>query len=196
MTADTVLASFAAALDYPGPDLGERLAACHAAVAGEHGEAAGLVAAFLAFARATPPGRLEELYAAAFDLREDCAPYLGAHLFRGDPRRGAFMARLAESYRVHGFSAGGELPDHLGVVLRYLAGNRRDEEAAELLALALVPTATAIAAGLGRQGHPWEPLLRALLLVVCARATVGAKSAALTPPPRAPHPAPAAGGCR
>ncbi len=194
MAGDPVLASFADALDYPGADLEARLAACRDAVAGESAEAAALVAAFMESVHGTPAGRLEELYAAAFDLQEDCAPYLGAHLFRGDPRRGAFMARLAESYRLHGFSAGGELPDHLGVVLRYLAGNRRDEEAAELLALALVPTVTAIAQGLGRQGHPWEPLLRALLLVVCARATVGTKAAPLTPPPRAPLPAPVAGG--
>jgi nitrate reductase molybdenum cofactor assembly chaperone len=193
MAADPVLASFADALDYPGADLAARLAACRDAVSGESGEAAALVAAFMESVGGTPAGRLEELYAAAFDLQEECAPYLGAHLFRGDHRRGAFMAHLAAAYRVHGLTTGKELPDHLGAVLRYLAAAPEDEAASELLGLAVVPAVGAIAQGLARQGHPWEPLLRGLLLVVSARAGAGAEAAPAAP---APHPAPVAGGCR
>ncbi len=176
MSGDPVLTSFARALEYPGDDLMDCLAACVASVMRESVEAAHLVAEFKAFAEHTPAGPLEELYTAAFDLQEGSAPYLGAHLFRGDPRRGAFMARLAESYRAHGFSVGSEVPDHLGVVLRYLARRPADEEAADLLSCAVVPAGTAGAAVLARQAHPWEPLVRALLLVVSERA------AALTPP--------------
>ncbi len=195
MAADPVLASFADALEYPGADLEARLAACRDAVAGESADAAALVAAFMESVRGTPAGHLEELYAAAFDLQEECAPWIGAHLFRDDHRRGAFMARLAESYRVHGFAAGKELPDHLGVVLRYLAADRGDEAASELLALAVVPAVTAITQGLARQAHPWEPLLRGLLLVVDARAAAGVEVASPAGS-HAPPPPPAAGGWR
>ncbi len=169
MGADPLLARFADALDYPDAGLPGRLDACIAAAGSENGEAAALLARFRTFVLATDPGRLEELYTAAFDMREASAPYLGVHLFHGDPRRGPFMARLAETFRLHGFSAGGELPDHLGVVLRYLALNGGDEDGEELLALAVVPAVAAVAGALVRQAHPWGPLLEALLLCVRAR---------------------------
>jgi nitrate reductase molybdenum cofactor assembly chaperone NarJ/NarW len=186
VTSGTVLARFADALDYPGAHMKDRLAACVTSVAPESAEAAGLVAKFQAFADRTAPGRLEELYAAAFDLQEGCAPYLGAHLFRSDSRRAAFMAHLAESYRAHGFSAGTELPDHVGVVLRFLATDGGDEEATELLALAVVPAIATITEELARQEHPWEPVFRALLIVTRERAATGNLTS--TPMPRSPVP--------
>ncbi len=186
MSFDPVLAGFADALEYPGADLAVKAEACVASVRLESAEAADLLAAFRDFAARTPLGRLQELYSEAFDLQEGCAPYLGAHLFRGDPRRGAFMAQLAESYRTRGFSAGEEVPDHLSVVLRYLAASEGDEEAAELLGLAVVPSVTAVAESLARQKHPWEPLGRALLLVVRARADAAGTLAAPAPPGAVP----------
>ncbi len=173
MSADSILASFAEIVDYPAADLPARLVACRRLVAPENPEAAALLARFESFVRGTDAGRLEELYAEAFDFLAGCAPHLGAHLFPDDPRRGAFMARLAETYRAHGFSSGAELPDHLGVVLRFLAAHGGNETATELLELAVVPATTALAAELARQAHPWEPVLRALLLVVRARAGSG-----------------------
>ncbi len=169
MGADPLLARFADVLDYPGADLLERLDACIASAATESAEAAALLAGFRRFVGATDPARLEELYTAAFDMAEGSAPYLGVHLFRDDPRRGPFMARLAASYRSRGFSAGSELPDHLGVVLRYLAGNGGDEEGVDLLRLAALPAVVAVTGELERQAHPWQALFRALLVALRTR---------------------------
>ncbi len=184
MGADPLLARFADALDYPGADLVERLDACFASAAAESAEAAALLARFRTFVLATDAGRLEELYTTAFDMKEGSAPYLGAHLFGDDPRRGPFLAGLAASYRSRSFSAGSELPDHLGVVLRYLALHGGDEEGADLLALATLPAVAAMSEELGRQAHPWEPLLGALLLAVRSRAAdrAGNDSPVASPP--------------
>ncbi len=184
---DPVLAAFSDALEYPGDGLSARVSACIDSVGQESPEAAALLAGFREVALRTAPGRLEELYTAAFDLQDGCAPYLSAHLFPGDPRRGEFLARLAGSYRARGFSAGDELPDHLGVVLRYLAANGGDGEAAELLGLVVLPAATAVAEELARQRHPWEPLVRALVLVVRARADVAGAPTAPKPRETAPR---------
>ncbi len=178
---DPVLAAFSDALEYPGDGLSARVSACIDSVGQESPEAAALLAGFREVALRTAPGRLEELYTAAFDLQDGCAPYLSAHLFPGDPRRGEFLARLAGSYRARGFSAGDEPPDHLGAVLRYLAANGDDEEAAELLGLAVLPAVTAVAEELARQRHPWEPLIRALCLVVRARTEAAGTPAATEP---------------
>lgn len=88
---------------------------------------------------------MEELYTATFDFDSACAPYVGHHLFGEGPRRGAFMARLVELYRDAGFDpTSRELPDHISVVLRYLAvapaGAARDA----LVADALVPALDAM----------------------------------------------------
>ncbi len=80
------------------------------------------------------------------------------------------MARLSAAYRSRGFSSEGELPDHLGVVLRYLSVHGGDEEGDDLLALAVLPAVASVTGELERQAHPWSPLLGALLLAVRARA--------------------------
>jgi nitrate reductase delta subunit len=68
---------------------------------------------------------MEELFSSTFDLDPACAPYVGHHLCGEGPRRGVFLARLADVYRQDGFEdrAGpaGELADHVSVVLRYLS---------------------------------------------------------------------------
>ena len=79
---------------------------------------------FEAFQRGTQERTLEqmeELFTRVFDMQPLCYPYVGYHLFGESYKRGAFMAQLNEAYRLCGFPVEKELPDHISVILRYLA---------------------------------------------------------------------------
>lgn len=140
---------FADLLDYPRPGLAEAARECEALVSPGHPEAAELLGEFAAWVRATPLGRVEETYTGAFDLGASFCPYVGHHLFGERYERSAFMLELKERYRARGVDAGGELPDHLAPLLRYLAARDDAEPAGELVGEALLP---ALAKILGESG--------------------------------------------
>ena len=167
MTAPTsrsqVLEAFADLLSYPAADAAEPGRRCRALVAGR--PAAAHLDAFLARAARARPHELEEVYAATFDLDPACPPYLGHHLAGESPKRGAFMARLAQAYQEDGFAgagAGGELPDHLTVVLRYLAAVPEGPSSAVVLRDALLPALDKMLAALPAGDDAYRPVLAAL----------------------------------
>jgi nitrate reductase delta subunit len=63
----------------------------------------------------------EELATATLDLSPAAAPYVGFQLWGESYQRGAFMAQLSRAMAELDIDPGGELPDHLAPVLRYLA---------------------------------------------------------------------------
>ncbi len=130
---------FAELLEYPGAGLARAARECEARVAPLDGEAVALLHRFRAFVEATPAGRLEEVYTRTFDLDAACHPYVGYHLFGESYARSAFLLGLKERYAAHGFSADTELPDHLTVLLRFLAASDDAGLAAELVHEALLP---------------------------------------------------------
>jgi nitrate reductase delta subunit len=76
---------------------------------------------FLEGVRALPLGEWEELHTSTLDLSPLFVPYIG-HVEWGESyRRGEFMADLKGAMAVAGVDLGGELPDHIEPVLRYLA---------------------------------------------------------------------------
>jgi nitrate reductase assembly molybdenum cofactor insertion protein NarJ len=124
---------------------------CHVArrpklARGDSEEAAALLGRFRAYAEATPLGELQEAYTLAFDLdslsqsEPTCYPYVGHHLFEENHKRSALIVGLLERYREHGFESDtGELPDHLVIVLRFLATCEDEELVAETLDEAVLP---------------------------------------------------------
>jgi nitrate reductase delta subunit len=172
---------FADLLEYPtSADLAERARACADLL---DPAAAALLNEFRAFVEQSPPERLEELYTNTFDLQVVCYPYVGYHLFGESYKRGAFLARLNEGYQARGFSSGKELPDHLGVVLRFLARGEGGEFGQTLLDEGLIPAVNAMVGTFGDEhsqststehsrsngGNPYSKVLRALLLVLQER---------------------------
>jgi nitrate reductase delta subunit len=152
-TRTELLSLLADLVSYPGPELPAQVAACRAVVGESSPGAADLLAAFADDLERTPPGRLEELYAIAFDLElptgvePSCYPYVGHHLLGESYRRSRFMVGLLERYREHGFEPpADELPDHLRVMLLFLAHDPDSPAAEELVAEALLPA-------LGRMTH-------------------------------------------
>lgn len=132
---------FAGLFKYPWPehDLTSETQACQRFLADHFPEAAEELDGFVAFVEQEPPARIEERYTSTFDLNPVVSPYVGYHLFGESYQRGALMARLKEIYAQHGFSAGTELPDHLSILLCFLARCENDELAAELIDRCLKP---------------------------------------------------------
>ncbi|MGC4001348.1 MAG: nitrate reductase molybdenum cofactor assembly chaperone [Anaeromyxobacter sp.] len=134
-----LLGAFAELLAYPAADPAPAARRCRELLGPRAGSR---LDAFVARAEQARPHELEELYSATFDLEPACAPYVGHHLCGEGPQRGVFMARLVGVYRQDGFddaTPGRELPDHLTVVLRYLASAPAGPSRQALLEDGLVP---------------------------------------------------------
>ena len=68
-----------------------------------------------------PLGEWEELHTRTLDLNPPAAPYVGYQTWGESYQRGAFMAKMNRALAEADVDAGGELPDHLAPILRYLA---------------------------------------------------------------------------
>ena len=150
----------AGVVGYPTPRLAGQVEACAAQMAALGSRGARAMARFHSFVARTPVPALEELYTATFDLKPVCYPYVGYQLFGDTYKRGAFLAHLNARYREAGYTVSGELPDHLGVILGYLARTPDGD----LVAEGLVPTLRRMVEQL--DGNPYRDALRAVLHVV------------------------------
>ncbi len=134
-----ILSLFADLLDYPRPGLMGAVRKCAALVAPHNPEAGMLLRAFCAFVQQTPPGHLEEVYTGTFDLDAACHPYVGYHLFGESYKRSVFLLELKQRYRAQGFAVENELPDHLVVLLRFLAQSDDAPLVREIICQAMLP---------------------------------------------------------
>ena len=156
---------FADLLDYPTPALARQAQKCGELV--RPAAAATLLDEFCSRVEHTSPARLEELYTGTFDLQAVCYPYVGYHLFGESYKRGLFMAHLNAGYQERGFSAGNELPDHVAVILRFLALAPADDFSQTLLHEGLIPALDTMAQAFGDQSdNPYAGVIRALLLML------------------------------
>lgn len=143
MTTKTrILGLFADLLEYPRSDLDIAATAreCRELVAEESPEAAALLDEFVAFAERTPRDTIEEIFSATFDLNASCHPYVGYHMFGESYPRSLFMLELKERFRSQDFDQGIELPDHVGVLLRFLSVCGDPELRDEIARDAVLPT--------------------------------------------------------
>jgi nitrate reductase delta subunit len=105
---------------------------------------------------------LQDLYTRTFDLTPRCVPYLSVHLFGAESfDRGRLMTGLDEAYRRAGFDRGGELPDHLGLVLRF-ATAFDETEWDELVTLCLARPLTLMLGELQEAGNPFRHAVEAV----------------------------------
>lgn len=155
---------FADMLEYPCPGLNERVQEGVEAVSAVSQEASSRLEAFRAFVQETPASRLEEVYTGTFDLQVVCYPYVGYQLFGESYKRGAFMVGLREEYRAYGFSEGNELPDHLAVVLRFLAMLEDAGTVQELATMCLVPALDKMSQAFKEKEQPYGHVILALSL--------------------------------
>jgi len=164
---DTAYRLFAGLLEYPTADLGRQARECLDWLSSAGSPAAAPLQSFCGYVQETSQARMEELYTRTFDLQAVCSPYVGYQLFGDSYKRGFFMARLNEGYRERGFSAGTELPDHVVVVLRFLALATEDEFSRALLDEGLVPALAKMLQPLGSPSdNPYSEVLGALSLAL------------------------------
>jgi nitrate reductase delta subunit len=159
-----ILRLFAEILEYPKAGLAERVRACVEQLASA--EAADELKAFSEFVEQTPLEKLEELYTHTFDLQVVYFPYVGYQLFGESYKRGAFLAGLKGQFKAYGFSSGKELPDHISMVLRFLALPPDEEIGLPLLEEALIPALDKMLKSFKDESHPYRRVLRALRLTL------------------------------
>lgn len=132
--------SFARLLEYPTGGALPAAITAQGLLADEDPQAAALVQEFYDYAASLPPGRLEEVYTGTFDLDAACHPYVGYHLFGETYKRSLFLVELKARYAAAGFTfPENELPDHLAVVLHFLAITRDATQAQEIARDAVLP---------------------------------------------------------
>ena len=154
------------ALEYPGSDYRERCLALRGLLEEEKPEAAQAIEEFLGLTASLSSTGLEEAYAATFDLNTVCCLYIGYQLFGESYKRGAFMAQLNANYRDVGFEPGNELPDHLPVVLRYLAVVDDPERRSWLLEDGVLPALGKMSKAFDGTHNPYGSLVRSVQLAL------------------------------
>lgn len=154
------LDALAALLDYPHDGLDAALSSCRAALARSCPPAATSVGELADALAGRSRAEREELFVGTFDMSSACALEVGWHLFGEEYERGAFLVRLRGLARRHGIAEEGELPDHLGVVLRLL-DRLPQPEARALAGEYVLPAVAKIRAALPAD-NPYALLLRAI----------------------------------
>lgn len=167
------LKGFANLLDYPALMPAAAGAEIAAELAGQQSPAAEAVARFTDAVRGMDLRHLQEVYTSTFDLQPSCCLYVGYHLFGDSYKRSAMLAKLNEEYRRHSFSAGGELPDHLVPMLRFLASTGDEDLSRDLIEECLVPALGAMARAFGEGQNPYGHTVRALLAFLDPTGSLG-----------------------
>ena len=121
--------------------------------------------------------RLQEEYVATFDFNPAVALYLGHHLFGDHQKKGAYLIRLKREFGRYGFPpSGNELPDHLPLVLGFLAylARRGDEGVRRsFISECVLPGVDRLCAAFsGRRESPWKPVVEAARLLCAADSAV------------------------
>lgn len=154
---------FAEILDYPRRELGAYVQECAALLAHESLETAGLLQRFQRFQAGISLAKLQEAYTSIFDMQPECTLNLGYQLLGDDWRRSILLFKLKEIYQARNFDAGCELPDHLCILLRFLAILEGGSEASELVDDCLLPALSRMAASVQFGESPYRWVLQALL---------------------------------
>ena len=129
---------------------------------------------FSEFAAASPLAALQEEYVATFDFNPATAPYLGHHLFGDNQKKGGFMIMLKQEFERRGYTPTGvELPDHISVVLGFLAHLARHDGEGKatrgpFITECVLPGVERMNSAFAtQQDSPWKTLVEAAHLI-CA----------------------------
>ncbi|MFV0245510.1 MAG: nitrate reductase molybdenum cofactor assembly chaperone [Qingshengfaniella sp.] len=128
---------------------------------------------------------LEEEYVHLFDRSRSLSLNLFEHVHGESRDRGGAMVSLLETYREAGFEpATTELPDHLPVLLEFLAARPADEARAVLADAAHI--FEALKTRLNRRQSGYEAVFAALVMLAATRPNEAAVAELLTQPEVAP----------
>ncbi len=123
------------------------------------------------FMTASTLAELQEEYVATFDFNPSVAPYLGHHLYGDNQKKGEYLIALKGEYGLHGFTPfGNELPDHLPVILCFLAFLARRGDASPRHAFIdrhVMPGVEKLVDSFAasRRDSPWRSVVEAIRLI-------------------------------
>ena len=158
-----LFALFSEILDYPNPKTAEQAQECALLLAKTGRDAQEKMSGFAGYSSRAPLGSLEEIYTSTFDIQPVCCPYAGHHLFGEGFKRSTFMVKLTGMFREMDFSPPqGELPDHITVLLRFLAGHSGSEQGFELARHCLLPSIKKMHKSLKNSFNPYKDALESL----------------------------------
>ena len=170
-------ASVARMLDYPAGK--EEMLADHGTVSRflREKDIESPLAPYARFVESSALARLQEEYVATFDFNPAVALYLGHHLFGDNQKKGAYLIRLKQEFGRHGFTpSGNELPDHLPLVLGFLAHLARNagaEVRRSFISESVLPGVERLGAAFTtRRDSPWKPVVEAARLLCVADSAV------------------------
>ncbi|MCM0082952.1 nitrate reductase molybdenum cofactor assembly chaperone [Geomonas sp. Red32] len=153
-------------LDYPRER--EELLRSLDTVAGylEEKELAAPVLPFEELLQSSTLAELQEDYVTRFDFNPAAAPYLGHHLYGDNQKKGAYLIQVKQEFLRHDFAPEGcELPDHLPVLLGFLAhlaGRGEDAVRRRFIEELVLPGLNRlIETERQRDASPWSPLIEA-----------------------------------
>ena len=175
--------SLARMLDYPREK--ESLLGAHGIVQGYlEGERLDCsVGPFGEFVAASTLAEIQEEYVATFDFNPSVAPYLGHHLFGDNQKKGEYLIALKQEYRLHGYTPlGNELPDHLPLILWFLAHLASQGDAGarrSFIERFVLPGVEKLAGSFAasRRDSPWRPVVEAIRLICGEDAAQGERPA-------------------
>ncbi len=153
--------AFATLFSYPEATARQTADACTERLRELDSAAAAPLASFAVFLKGEELSRLEELFTATFDLQPLCHPYVGYLLCGESQQRTLFLIRLQQLFREYGFAPGGELPDHLATLLRFIGTVADRECCQELIRDGLLPALEKLTEGLEAE-QPYAALVQAL----------------------------------
>jgi nitrate reductase assembly molybdenum cofactor insertion protein NarJ len=155
---------FARILDFPTPALLEQTGESLFMMTFFNERGAALLKEFRDYLEENSLSRMEEMYASCVDSEMGAYPYVGFHLFGDGPHRRLFLAGLEEHYQLYCFSSGDRLPDHLSIMLQFLAEKGDEEEMDETVSLCVIPALKKMVEGFREENNPYHKVLQALLL--------------------------------
>ena len=113
--------------------------------------------------------RLEEIYIGAFDVASETCPYIGYQVFGDNFKRGEFLVGLKTMFRKSGFADESDLPDHIAVLLKFIAAiGETTPEVPELVSYAIHPAVEKIIRSMEQNpgDNPYIHLWRTVRLIM------------------------------
>ncbi|MBX9770371.1 MAG: nitrate reductase molybdenum cofactor assembly chaperone [Candidatus Obscuribacterales bacterium] len=157
------LADLGVFFDYPDSALAMRVRGWITRYSRDFVAAKGQLDCFLNEIEKRTTNELEEIFTRTFDMAPLCNPYLTSYLYGAENyERGNLMTKLSERYREDGFDTAGELPDHLGLLLKF-APNFSGEELSELVEYCLLKPVEEMRASIESDENPYRHLLGCVL---------------------------------
>lgn len=163
-TSSQIYSLLADVVSYPQADLENTVSECVELLDVDLPDAAKEMRRFLDFIGKEPLGTLEEIYTSTFDINPLCPPYAGYYLFGDTHKRGDFLVKLKNDYKVYDFAVEGELPDHLAVMLQFLAILEDEYSAQSLISECMVPALEEMEKKTAKNGGPYHHVIRAILM--------------------------------